>query len=466
MDSKENKLGLTALIALVIGSQIGGGGFNVATDMAAGANAGAIILGWIITGIGILSLVFSFQNLTNKRPDLDGGIYSFAREGFGSYFGFNSAWGYWLSVWLGNVAFLTLLFSSIGYFLPIFNGANFASVLGASILLWLLIFFISKGIHSAAIMNIVVTIAKLIPIIVFILIAFTAFHSNVFTKDFWGGRTFDIKDVMAQTKSTMLVTLWVFTGVEGAVVLSRRAMRKRDVGKATVIGVMSTLTIYILISLLSLGILTRQELAGLESPSMAYVLEAIVGPWGAAFVNLGLIVSLLGALLGWTLFSAEVPFLAGKDGTFPKFFTKENKHNVPTHSLIFTGVLIQLFLVTLLVSDKPYRFAFSMASSTILVPYLFSALYQVKYSWQQKETGQMIIGIIASIYSIWILYAAGVGYLLLTSILYSLGILIFLYAEKDKNQKVFKPFELAWACIFVLLAILAIILLAMGKIQI
>ncbi|MED4204587.1 arginine-ornithine antiporter [Neobacillus mesonae] len=466
MDNKDHKLGIFALIALVIGSQIGGGGFNVATDMAAGANAGAIILGWIITGIGMLALVFSFQNLTNKRPDLEGGIYSFAKAGFGSYFGFNSAWGYWLSVWLGNVAFLTLLFSSIGYFMPVFNGANLASVIGASIFLWLLIFFVSKGIHTAAIMNIVVTIAKLIPIILFIIIAIFAFHTDIFTKDFWGSKVFNFKDVMTQTKSTMLVTLWVFTGVEGAIVLSRRAKNKRDVGKATVIGVISTLTIYVLISLLSLGVMTRGELATLKSPSMAYVLESIVGPWGAAFVNLGLIVSLLGALLGWTLFSAEVPYLAGKDGTFPKFFTKENKHNVPINSLIFTGVLIQIFLLTLLVSDKPYRFAFSMASSTILVPYLFSALYQAKYSWQKRETGQMVVGIIASIYGIWILYAAGVGYLLLTSILYSLGILIFLFAAKEKGQKAFKPFELVWACIFVLLAILAIVMLAMGKIVI
>lgn len=466
MDNKENKLGLLALIALVIGSQIGGGGFNVATDMAAGANAGPIILGWIITGIGMMALVLSFQNLTNKRPDLDGGIYSFAKAGFGSYFGFNSAWGYWLSVWLGNIAFLTLLFSAIGYFVPLFNGANLASVLGASAFLWLLIFFISKGIHTAALLNMIVTTAKLVPIFLFIIIVIFAFHFDTFTVDFWGSRTFHFMDVLTQTKSTMLVTLWVFTGVEGAVVLSRQARKKKDVGKATVIGVISTLTIYILISLLSLGVMTRQELSTLKSPSMAYILESIVGPWGAAFINLGLIVSLLGAMLSWTLFSAEIPYLAGKDGTFPKFFTKENKHHVPISSLIFTGLLIQLFLLTLLVSDKPYRFAYSMASSTILVPYLFSAFYQVKYSWQQKETGQMIIGIIASIYSIWILYAAGVGYLLLTAILYSLGILIFLYAAKEKKQKAFKPFELIWACLFVLMAIVAIIMLAAGKITI
>ncbi|WML41114.1 arginine-ornithine antiporter [Neobacillus sp. OS1-2] len=466
MDNKDSKLGLFALISLVIGSQIGGGGFNLATDMASSANAGAIILGWIITGIGMISLVFSFHHISNKRPDLEGGIYSFAKAGFGSYMGFNSAWGYWLSVWLGNIAFLTLLFSAIGYFIPVFTGGNLSSVLGASVFLWVLILFVLRGVHEAALVNIVVTIAKIIPIFLFIIIAIFAFKWDTFTIDFWGGNTYHFSDVMKQMKGTMLVSLWVFTGVEGAVVLSSRARNKKDVGKATIIGLISTLTIYILISLLSLGVMTRQELSGLKSPSMAYVLESIVGPWGAAFVNIGLMLSLLGALLGWTLFAAEIPYLAGKDGTFPKIFAKENKHNVPKNSLVFTGILIQLFLLTLLVSEKPYRFAFSMASSAILVPYLFSALYQVKYSWEHKQLGQMAIGLLASIYSVWILYAAGTGYLLLTAILYSLGIFVYLYAQKELKQKPFKRFELVWALIIVLLAIVAIYLLAVGKITI
>ena len=89
----ENKLGKTSLIGLVIGSMIGGGAFNIISDMGAGGLA--IIIGWIITAIGMISLAFVFQNLTNERPDLDGGIYSYAQTGFGDFIGFSSAWGYW-----------------------------------------------------------------------------------------------------------------------------------------------------------------------------------------------------------------------------------------------------------------------------------------------------------------------------------------------------------------------------------
>ena len=460
----EKKLGLVSLIALVIGSMIGGGAFNIASDMASGASAGAVILGWIITGIGMITLGLSFQNLTNKRPDLEGGVFSYAKAGFGNYWGFNSAWGYWLSAWLGNIAFLTLLFSGIGYFIPVFTGGNIASIIGASIILWLMHFLILQGVQSAALVNLVVTIGKLVPIILFIIITIFAFNLDTFTHDFWGKNAFNLSDVMSQTKSTMLVTLWVFIGIEGAVVLSSRAQNMKDVGKATVIGLLSTLVIYVLISLLSYGIMSQAELAKLKSPSMAYVLKDVVGPWGAAIVNLGLIVSLLGALLGWTLLAAELPYVAAKDRILPKYFAKENKNKAPVNSLIITNVLVQIFLLTLLISDKPYQFAYSLASSAILVPYLFSALYQVKYSSQQKNTGQMVIGIIASIYGIWLLYAAGLSYLVLTSLLYAIGIFVFRYAQKENGEKTFKTFELVWAIIFIILALVAIFMLATGQI--
>ena len=80
-------------------------------------------------------LSLSFNNLLLKKPELNG-IFSYAEEGFGKFGGFISGWGYWLSAWLGNVAFATMLMSTLSYFFPIFgNGQNIASIIGASILL-------------------------------------------------------------------------------------------------------------------------------------------------------------------------------------------------------------------------------------------------------------------------------------------------------------------------------------------
>lgn len=469
---EEKKLGLLTLTALVVGSMIGGGAFNLAGDMAQGAGAGAIIIGWIITGVGMIALGLSFQNLTSKRPDLEGGIFSYAKAGFGNFMGFNSAWGYWLSAWLGNVAYATLLFSSLGYFFPIFDGGqNVASIIGASIMLWCVHMLILRGVQSAALVNLVTTIAKLVPVFVFIIVGIFAFHIDMFVDGFWGqAGSFSWGAVGSQVKSTMLVTLWVFIGVEGAVVLSSRAKNKSDVGKATVIGLIGTLIIYILISLLSLGLMQQADVANLRNPAMAYLFESVVGKWGAIFINLGLVISVTGAWLGWTLLASEIPYLAAKDGVFPKWFAKVNKNKAPIHSLWLTNGLIQIFLLTFIISDKAYNFAFSLASSAILIPYAFSAFYQFKYSLQSKEkdrTKNIAVGLVASIYGIWLVYAAGLDYLLLTMTLYAPGILIFYYLQKkNTTERRFTRAELVLSVAIAALALYAIYGLFKGNITI
>ena len=119
-------LGLAALTALVVGSMIGSGIFALPSQMAGSAAPGPLIIGWAVTGVGMLMLAFVFQTLATRKPDVDGGVYGYARAGFGNYIGFTSAFGYWMSAWVGNVAYLVLLFSTLGYFFPAFEGGTSA----------------------------------------------------------------------------------------------------------------------------------------------------------------------------------------------------------------------------------------------------------------------------------------------------------------------------------------------------
>ena len=472
---EERNLGFASLAALIVGSMIGGGAFNLPSDMARGAGSGAIILGWVITGIGMIALAFVYQALANRKPELSGGVYSYAKAGFGDYIGFNSAWGYWLSAWIGNVSYAVLLFGAIGYFFPIFGeGNNLASVIGASILVWAFALLIFKGVSGAALVNLITTISKLVPIFVFIVAAIFAFHFDNFTFEFWGSP--DLGSVIDQAKNTMLVTLWCFIGIEGAVVVSGRAKKQSDVGKATVIGLIGTLCIYMLISLMALGVMKRMDLANLQNPSMAYVLEFAVGKWGAVLINLGLIISLFGSLLGWTLLSAEIPFVAAKDGALPKIFSKVNENDAPVGSLIITNILVEVFLLLTLVSNSTYQALYSIASTAILVPYLLSAMYAMKLSYSgetydvnpEGRTKDKIASTIATIYAIWLCYAAGLKYLLLCFILYAIGIIFYWKAKKETNpdQKVFEGKENVVMIVILAIGILAIILLATGKVTI
>ncbi|AUX80653.1 MULTISPECIES: arginine-ornithine antiporter [Sinorhizobium] len=477
-EAHSDKLTLLPLTALVVGSMIGGGVFNLPSDMSRAAAPGAILIGWIITGFGMLMLAFVYQTLANRKPDLNAGPYAYAKAGFGPFVGFISAWGYWLSAFLGNVAYAVAIFSGLSFFIPVFeDGNNLVSIVGASFCLWAIHWLVLKGVKQAAFVNIVTTIAKLAPLFLFVLIAIVAFNWDRFTLDFWGrGGALDAPDlgsVMAQVKSTMLVTLWVFIGIEGASVYSARAARRSDVGRATVIGFIGALGIYVLVSLLSTGILSQPELAGLKVPSMAGVLQPLVGQWGAALINAGLIVSVGGAFLSWTLLCSEIPYTCGRDGTFPRWFAADNENGSPVNSLWATNILIQLFLVLSFFSKSAYQFFYFIASVAILPPYVFSGAYALKLAlsgetYQQAASGRskdIAIGALATLYGIWLVYAAGLSYLLMCSILFAPGLLVYARARQERGERAFAGFEIWLAGLVVLLAILAAYLLWIGKIS-
>ncbi|MHA3736665.1 arginine-ornithine antiporter [Pseudomonas sp. Eth.TT006] len=450
MSEAPGKLRLGALVALVVGSMIGGGIFSLPQNMAASADVGAVLIGWAITAIGMLTLAFVFQTLANRKPDLDGGVYAYAKAGFGDYMGFSSAWGYWISAWLGNVGYFVLLFSTLGFFFPVFGEGNtVAAVIGASVLLWAVHFLVLRGIKEAAFINLVTTVAKVVPLLLFVLIAIFAFKLDIFTADIWGVKNPDLGSVMNQVRNMMLVTVWVFIGIEGASIFSARAEKRSDVGKATVIGFITVLLFLVLVNVLSLGIMTQPELAKLPNPSMARVLEHVVGHWGAVLISVGLIISLLGALLSWVLLCAEIMFAAAKDHTMPEFLRKENANHVPVNALWLTNAMVQLFLIITLFSASTYLSLIYLATSMILVPYLWSAAYALLLAvrgetyegFAAERRKDLLIGGIALVYAVWLLYAGGVKYLLLSALLYAPGAILFAKAKLELKQAVFTNVE-------------------------
>lgn len=450
MSESPGKLRLGALVALVVGSMIGGGIFSLPQNMAASADVGAVLIGWAITAVGMLTLAFVFQTLANRKPDLDGGVYAYAKAGFGDYMGFSSAWGYWISAWLGNVGYFVLLFSTLGYFFPIFGEGNtVAAIIGASVLLWAVHLLVLRGIKEAAFINLVTTVAKIVPLVLFALIALFAFKLEIFTADIWGVKNPDLGSVMNQVRNMMLVTVWVFIGIEGASIFSARAEKRSDVGRATVIGFITVLLFLVLVNVLSLGIMTQPELAKLQNPSMAAVLKHVVGDWGAVLISVGLIISLLGALLSWVLLCAEIMFAAAKDHTMPEFLRKENANHVPVNALWLTNAMVQLFLIITLFSASTYLSLIYLATSMILVPYLWSAAYALLLAVRgesyenaaSERSKDLLIGVIALIYAVWLIYAGGMKYLLLSALLYAPGVILFAKAKLELKQPVFTNVE-------------------------
>lgn len=459
----QSNLKFGMLLALVVGSMIGSGIFNLPQNIAAKAGVGAIFIGWSITGIGMLLLCSVYRTLAIKKPQLNNGVYAYARKFGGEFIGFNSAWGYWISAWLGNVSFLIAIFGSLGYFFPIFGEGNTGpAILAASISLWAMHFFILKGIRGAAFLNTIITFAKVIPLLFFIIIIIPAFQLSTFKLNFWG----DLP-LFEQIKNTMLVTVWVFIGIEGASVYSARAQKREDIGKATFIGFLITLLLLMLVSLLSLGILTQSELSSLKNLSMAAVLEHVLGRSGSVIIMLGLFISAGGALLAWTLLAAEALFTPARDGLLPKYFAKENEYHVPAHTLWLTNILIQFFLIITFLSKATYLALISLAASMILIPYLLTGLYAVQVAVTEKAGfKEQMIALFATLYCCWLLYAAGVKYLLWSALLYFPGTIFYILGKSQLHQQVFKPLDKIVLGSSILLAFLAFYLVSISKLTI
>jgi arginine:ornithine antiporter/lysine permease len=251
-----------------------------------------------------------------------------------------------------------------------------------------------------------------------------------------------------QIKAMMLVTVWVFIGIEGAAVYSKRASKRSDVGRSTVLGFLGVLALLLLVNFLSYGLLEQAKLAGLPDPSMAGLMKQQVGSWGSTFISVGLVVSLLGALLAWVMLCAEIMQLPALDHVMPSFLARENSHHSPAGALWLTNGCIQVVLILTLFAESTYLGLVLLATSLILLPYLWSAAYQVllaargeTYEGGPGRTRDLVIGGIALVYAIWLVYAGGVEYLLTGAVAYLLGTILFVWARREKGLRVFTSAE-------------------------
>lgn len=204
---------------------VGAGIFNIPQNMAAGAGLGAVVVSWVITAVGMLLLVGTFKSLADTSHST-ACIYEYARKGFGSYVGFNVAWGYWLCTAFANVAYAVMLNDTFGAFFPSLLRHGWSTVAFGGALIWVMYFIVARGLRTAKRMNNFLTVLKIVSILLIIVLMALMWHSGIFCSDVWG-RMGDIGSIGTQIKSTMLVTLWCFIGIEGAVMMSGRARNKK-----------------------------------------------------------------------------------------------------------------------------------------------------------------------------------------------------------------------------------------------
>lgn len=475
------KLGVIALAALVVSAMIGGGIFSLPQNMSQGAGALAVTLAWVITGVGMYFVANTFRVLSTACPDATTGIYSYARLGFGKFAGFEMAWAYWICNITGNVGYAIMMMDAMNYFSPgWFTGGNNAwSIVGGSILIWGMNYMVLQGVRQASFVNVIGTIFKLLPIFLCTLILLVVFRWSCFSFDMGGQETIvaehikPLGSLMEQIQSTMSVTLWAFIGIEGAVVLSARARSQRAVGVATLLGFLFCLGIYALLSILPFGVMHQPELAKLANPSTAPLLQHVVGNWGGWMMNLGVIIAILTSWLAFTIMIIQIPWAAANDGTFPKFFTHENAKSTPDRSLWITSGLMQLAMFAVYFANNAWNTMMDVTVVMILPPYLACTLYLWKLCLTGKfpsgtGTGRnyaWICGFLGSIFVVWLIYAAGLNYMLLACVIAALGIPLYVWVRRKEGGTIGSYFtgpEKIGAGLLIAAAVMAVVALIAG----
>ncbi|MCM1153598.1 MAG: basic amino acid/polyamine antiporter [Muribaculum sp.] len=444
IEKGEERLGVVRLTALVFGMMVGSGIFNIAQNLAAGAGLGAMLIGWGITAFGMLMLVSTFRVLSERFPNLRAGIYLYAEKGFGRFAGFNVAWGYWLCACFANVAYLVMLNDAIGSFYPSLLNHGVESILFCSVLVWILYFILGRGLRTTSIIATCAAVAKFAIIFLILILLILYSRYDILTSDVWGFGD-GVGNILAQVKSTMLVTLWCFIGIEGAVVMSGRAKRRRDVGRAGISGFLLAWVLYVLVSVFCYAIMTRARLANLEDPSVAYALKTVCGPWAYWLVIFAIIISISGGLFAWMLVTAEQPYSAARQGLFPRILIKGGGRESMKGSLLASCAVMQGFLLLVMLAEDVYLYALDITSLMILPAYLFSGLFLLKTSWRSmKREGKcrkddlrircyVLIGALCTAFCIWMMYAAGLMLLMQGIAFYALGIIM--YRRKDIQSK-------------------------------
>ncbi|MCM1522728.1 MAG: basic amino acid/polyamine antiporter [Muribaculaceae bacterium] len=431
-NTSDQRLGFAGLSALVFGMVVGAGIFNIPQNMAAGAGLKAVILSWVITAAGMLLLVFTFKRLADKHPELDAGIYQYAREGYGSFAGFLTAWGYWLCTAFANVAYAVMLNDTCGAFFPRLLDHGWPTVLFGGFLIWSIFFIVIAGMRTAKLLTTLLSLLKVITIVLIIVLLAINVKLGFFRLALTGDDAV-AGSIVDQVRSTMLVTLWCFLGIEGAVIMSGRARRSRDIGLAGVVGFFSAWILYVLVSVFCFGVMTRARLAGLEDPSVAYVMQEVCGSWAYWLVVATIIIAIGGSWIAWTLICAEVPYSAARVGIFPRRFLRLNTRGMPAFGLFVSSVTMQIFLILVVVADDVYRAAIDITGMMVLPAYLVSGMYLLKASIANHSHTDAIIGGGCSLFCLWMIYAGGLDLFLETSVFYMAGLWFHFRARHERG---------------------------------
>ncbi len=434
MTKQNQKIGLLAATSLVVGNIIGAGIFVLPASL--GKFGSISIVGWLFTATGALILAKIFSNFSKKLKGKSGGPYIYSKVVFGDFIGFLVAWGYWISCWVNNAAIAVAIVSALSFFFPeLVTNPFYATLTGLSFI-WVFTFTSSKGIKSSGNIQILTTIAKLIPLVLIILFGFFIFDLETFPEfNLTDQNDFEILPVVA------VMTLYAFLGLECASIPAENIKNpEKTIPKATMVGTLISTLIYILSTIVLFGIIPAENLVNSPAP-FAEAGEIIGGKNFGFLISAGAAISAIGALNGWILITSYMPMTMANDTLFPKVFAKKNKKGFPYLSLLLGSILTSIVMTMNYTDGLVDRFEFLILLTTLstLIPYFFVSVSYILFHVEKRlfkinSFRSVILGLFGSLYSLWAIFGSGIDSIVYGTILLILGIPIYLILKlKNPN---------------------------------
>jgi amino acid transporter len=435
----KRELGLAAAVAIVVGNCIGSGIFTSAASLAAASNPKTAIFAWIITSAGSLLLALSFASLGTAIPRTGGPIV-YTRAAFGDFAGFLIAWTYWIGAWVGNAAIITAFMLYFTYFVPAATTPILAFLVTSGVL-WFFTIINILGVKGAGRVSVVTTVLKVGALVVFVIIAALHFNpamlSTVSSAKVSG---------MSTLPAAIAIALWAFVGIESATVPAGEIKNpEKNIRKSTIYGTLIAAAVYIIVSIVGMGVLDQSTLAGSNAPLADIINKATGGTWGGNFIALGAIVSALGASSGWILTTARSAFGASQDKLFPAMFSKIHpKYLTPVTSLIVSGLAANLLLILNYMGtlSSAFNFMLLLATLAFLPAYAFSAAADIVLLKNHSSDFNFFsflknsfFALLAFVYSIYAIYGTGARVVMYGFILMLAGIPVYLFMILQNNKK-------------------------------
>lgn len=406
------RFGLTTAVALIMGSIIGVGIFNLPTSLSSYGPISLVSMG--LTTIGALALALLFAALSRRVP-ADGGPYAYSRVAFGNPLGFANAWSYWITAWAGNAAI------AVGWVLYVEVFVNKDHSTWGSILLVLAGLWIPAAINLAGVKNmgavqVVTTVLKFVALAFVSVVGLFYISSANFSPGNVSGES-----TIAAIGGGMAIALFSYLGVEVAAVAAGKVRDPdRNIPRATIFGTLATAVVYMVSLTVMFGVVPNSQLQVATAPFSDAVNLMFGGTWAGKVMALVVIISGLGALNGWTMICAEMPLAAAEDGLFPPQFKKLSKAGVPAFGIVASTALASIAMAinyTGSSGETVFTTLVLMTGITAAIPYAFSALAQIKWRWIDHQTvdtprfvRDMAIAVISLVFSIlFIWYSRNTG---------------------------------------------------------